>query len=119
MKRIIHSTCIARLVLAWFVAFIGVSVAAPAFSPMSVQLICSTSSSTKLINVDVGNSGVVQHGIGMHCALCPPLAGTFPVEGIPDLHLSAFEHVLRAPKLTELVSAEALNPLSRGPPFYT
>ena len=119
MKRIFHSAWLPRLVLAWFVAFVGVSVAAPVFHPVSMQLVCSATGSGKLVDVDGSNSGTLHHESGMHCALCLPVTAAFPEPVTPDLHLPALRHVLRAPRPAQLASAEALTPLSRGPPSYS
>ena len=119
MERIFRSAWLPRLVLAWFVAFVCVSVATPVFHPVHQQLVCSAGGAGKLVDVDSSGSGTVQHDIGMHCALCLPVAAGFPEPVSPDLHLPALRHVLRAPRPTQLASAEALTPLSRGPPAYS
>jgi len=77
MQTLRNAHFLARLVLVWFVLFVGVSVASPLVNPDGVQLVCSTAGSVKLVSSDAGaQSGLddSERGHGMHCPLCLPLA---------------------------------------------
>jgi hypothetical protein len=119
MKRVFGSAWLPRLVLAWFVAFVGVSVASPLVHPVSIQVVCSANGAGKLVETDGSSNGEVNLEPGMHCVLCLPLSAAFPAPATPDLHLSELRYLLREPKPTQLASAEALAPLSRGPPTHS
>lgn len=116
MSRTLRSIWLTRLVLTWFVMFVGVSIAAPVIHPTSQQLVCSASGASKLVDLDSKDSTGSQHASILHCALCLPVSATFPAPSVPDLSSSHLGHVLRAPVPAFLACAEALTPLSRGPP---
>lgn len=63
---------LARLVLAWFVLFVGAAAASPALTPGSVQVVCSAGGVMKLVvqHDDDARTGVLP---GMDCPLCAPV----------------------------------------------
>ncbi len=105
------------LVLAWFVAAMGVASAAPAVAPVTVQWVCSASGDGHWVADDGGSPASPASAAHLaHCALCvavaPPPAGT-------PLHQA---WVPRSPRLTPYSALappgrDAAPPLpARGPP---
>lgn len=111
-------TLLARLVLAGFVLSLGVAVASPLVKPQSLQLVCSTgSSSAKLVVLDDAQGGGAT--VGHHALDCPAcLAVTLP-SPLQTLKLPA---ALPVPLAQQRFEAEHLAALvgaplpPRGPP---
>lgn len=103
-------------VLAWFMASLGVTSAAPIVHPQSMQLICS-STGTIMLLMQTDDGTVEKMGSsGMDCPLCslagaPPAAATSTV--IPPLPLA---HALRPIKAARIAAATAAPLPARGPP---
>lgn len=70
------SSMLTRLVLAWFVLTLGVAVASPVIHPQSMQMVCSSRGSMKLIVLDRDGNEVVAGHHTLDCPMC--LAATLP-----------------------------------------
>lgn len=109
--------CVARLVLAWYVLFVAVSVMASVAQPRSMEVVCSSMGVMKVI-VQSGEAEPDQV-MAMDCPLC---AHTTPVlPPLPALTnsvtvVSALSHVLMPVSEAILVSLTAPPLPSRGPP---
>ena len=121
MQTLRNAHLLARLVLVWFVLFVGVSVASPLVNPDGVQLVCSTAGSVKLVSSDAGaQSGLddSERGHSMHCPLCLPLA--MP----PAVTIEAWVHVglsfaLDTLERARLASLVGLPWQARAPPSFS
>jgi len=106
---------LARLVLVWFVASLGVAVAAPLVQGQGMQLVCSVTGAGKFIGSnDDGQGGTAS--LAMHCPLCagvsapPPLAFVPPVAAAPRFAPAALACAGVSPK------ASSAPPPARAPP---
>lgn len=109
---------LARLVLAWFALFVGVSVASPIVKPSSTQLICSASGAMKLVAVDTADGeGQAQSSMAtMDCPLCSPMGLALPTpERTVDLP-HALAHALRPVAAAHLAWLTRSPLPARGPP---
>ncbi|MCZ2498440.1 hypothetical protein GN316_16900 [Xylophilus sp. Kf1] len=107
----------ARLVLAWFVAYLGAAVASPLVHPSaSFELVCSGAGTAKLIQK--GDSGGIGASAGsMDCPLCAP--GGAPPPSVPALapvHAQPLAHVLRPIPAARIAALTAAPLPARGPP---
>jgi len=103
-------------VLAWFMASLGVAIAAPIVQPKPMQLVCS-STGTIMLLVQSDDGTVEKMGSsGMDCPLCSP-AGAPPVTTvgtvIPPLPLA---HALQPIEAARIAVATAAPLPARGPP---
>lgn len=103
-------------VLAWFMASLGVDIAAPIVQPKPMQLVCS-STGTIMLLVQSDDGTVEKMGSsGMDCPLCSP-AGAPPVTTvgtvIPPLPLA---HALQPIEAARIAVATAAPLPARGPP---
>ena len=109
---------LARCVLAWFVASMGVAVASPLVNPQAMELICSGSGAIKLlVKTDDGAQEVPSHGLD--CPLCAHVGAPPPVlkADVPLIHPLA--HALR-PIPAARIAARTAAPLPpRGPPTFS
>ena len=112
---------LARIVLAWFVLFIGASVASPLIKPSAAQLICSASGAMKLVSAgggdgnDTSSTGVAT----MDCPLCVPVALALPTPE-STLHLpSSLAYAWRPTVAAHLVWVTRSSLPARGPPAFS
>ncbi|MGV1046325.1 DUF2946 family protein [Limnohabitans sp.] len=107
---------LARLVLAWYVLFVGVSVLAATLQPKTMDVVCSTMGIMKV--VVQGEGGDAQVSSSMDCPLCAHATPALPPPTVAALvHVpDARSHI--AQRLPEAVLiARTAPPLpSRGPP---
>jgi hypothetical protein len=73
---------LARLVLAWYVLFVGVSVLAATLQPKTLELVCSSMGIMKV--VVQGEGGDAKVSTGMDCPLC-----THATPALPPTSLAA------------------------------
>lgn len=103
-------------VLAWFMASLGVAIAAPIVHPQPIQLICS-STGTVMLLMQSDDGTVEKMGTsGMDCPLCSP-AGAPPATAAGDLippHPLA--HALQPIEAARIAAATAAPLPARGPP---
>ena len=103
-------------VLAWFMASLGVAIAAPIVHPQPIQIICS-STGTLMLMMQSDDGTVEKMGsVGMDCPLCSP-AGAPPAATIgtliPPLPLA---HALLPIESARIAAATAAPLPARGPP---
>jgi hypothetical protein len=103
-------------VLAWFMASLGVAIAAPIVHPQPIQVICS-STGTLMLMMQSDDGTVEKMGsAGMDCPLCSP-AGAPPAVAtgsvIPSLPLA---HALQPIEAARIAAATAAPLPARGPP---
>ncbi len=111
---------IARLVLAWFVLFVGVSVASPIVSPSASQLICSASGAMKLVSLDGGDDSGGSSGLAsLDCPACSPMAVALPLAEPVVVVASALSHALRPVAAARLAWLTRAALPARGPPLYS
>lgn len=102
-------------VLAWFVASLGVAIAAPIVHPQPIQLICS-STGTVMLLMQSDEGTVEKMGTsGMDCPLCSP-AGAPPAVGLCTLIPSpSLAHALQPIEAARIAAATAAPLPARGP----
>jgi hypothetical protein len=107
---------LARLVLAWYVLFVGVSVLASTLQPKTMEVVCSSMGLMKV--VVQGEGGDAQVRSSMDCPLCAHATPALPPPTVAALaHVpDARSHIVQ--RLPEAVlTARTAPPLpSRGPP---
>lgn len=75
-----------RLMLVWFVLFVGVAVASPLVNPVGAQLVCTNEGSVKLLTLDAdGKEAQGSHHV-LHCPLCLPVAAPLVVSVSAPFH---------------------------------
>ena len=119
MNPLRNQLIIRRLVLGWFLLFVGASIVSSFIKPASMQLVCSAAGTVKLTTVDpVGdNTGEDSSHTGMSCALCAAVIVLLPS---PDTLAFAKASTGFVPLTTGKVevSTTASPPLPpRGPPL--
>jgi hypothetical protein len=131
MQTLRNAHLLARLVLVWFVLFVGVSVASPMVSPQSSQMVCSAMGGMKMVSADDGVNGgangdadggagdTVKLSSNMDCPLCaqfsaPPSPVVFSFDTT-----SALAHALRPIPSAHIawLTGSPLPP--RGPPVLS
>jgi hypothetical protein len=120
MQTLRNAHLLARLVLVWFVLFVGVSVASPMVSPKASQMVCSAMGGMKMVLADdsanSGSSDTLKLSSNMDCPLCaqfsaPPSPVVFSFDTT-----SALAHALRPIPSAHIawLTGSPLPP--RGPP---
>lgn len=107
---------LARFVLAWFVLFVGASVASPALTPGSVQVVCSAGGVMKLVvqQDEDALAGVVP---GMDCPLCAPVLPPPNVRSDPLEPPCALAHALEPVPAARIAWLTRAPLPARGPPL--
>lgn len=107
---------LARIVLAWFVLFVGASVASPALMSGTVQVVCSAGGVMKLV-VQHDEDALAGVAPGMDCPLCAPVlpppaarSGTFDPP-------SALAHALEPVPAAHIAWLTRAPLPARGPPY--
>jgi hypothetical protein len=115
LHRLRANALLTRLVLVWFVLFVGSAVAAPLLNPTNLQMVCS-GAGMKLIDGD-GAAIDAQSTFGMDCPGCMPTT-------LPALHSharveppQALAHALLRTTVAHLAALAAPPLPSRGPPI--
>lgn len=117
------SSMLARLILAWFVLTMGAAIASPLVHPQAMELVCTTGSTAKLVDVgdvgDVGPAGTPSAHHALDCPLCLHLgAPPRQVQPLAAVHPQPLAHALR-PIMAPALAALAGAPLPpRGPPAF-
>lgn len=103
-------------VLAWFMASLGVAIAAPIVQPQPIQLVCS-STGTVMLLVQSDDGTVEKMGTsGMDCPLCSP-AGAPPAATSGGLAApQPLAHALKPVEAARIAAATAAPLPARGPP---
>jgi hypothetical protein len=109
---------LARLVLVWYVLFVGVSVLAATLQPKTMEVVCSSMGLMKVVVQGEGEDAQVR--TSMDCPLCAHATPVLPPPTEADLaHLpdARARIVQRLPEA--VLIARTAPPLpSRGPPFF-
>ena len=107
---------LARLVLVWYVLFVGVSVLASSLQPKTLDVVCSSMGLMKVVVQGEGNDSALS--ASMDCPLCAHATPAQPPPTVAALaHVpDARSHIVQ--RLPEAVlTARTAPPLpSRGPP---
>lgn len=104
---------VARLVLAWYALFVGVSIASPLIEPATLQMVCSMG--MKMVLVD-SEGAATDEAPGLDCPLCAPYAPTAPAWTVSFAPVDALAHALR-PAAAAHLAWRTRSPLpARGPP---
>ena len=107
---------LSRLVLVWYVLFVGVSVLAATLQPKTMDVVCSTMGIMKVVVQGEGENTALSSS--MDCPLCAHATPLLPLPTVAALpHMpDARAHIVQA--LPEaLLLARTAPPLpSRGPP---
>lgn len=107
-----------RFVLVWLALFMGVAVASPILNPDSVQLVCTSGGSVKLVTAQVDGQDASDNGHGLHCPLCLPLLAP-PAAAAPALAPLGQSHALTSLAQTPLASLIGLPWQARAPPSFS
>ena len=107
-----------RLVLVWFVLFVGAAVASPLVHPEGVQLVCTTAGSVKLIQLDADGEEAQSSHHGLHCPMCLPMAAP-PVVSVPAPVQGGLSFALRPLEQARLASLMGLPWQARAPPSFS
>lgn len=108
----------ARLLLAWYVAFVGVGTLSPLFKPVDLTLVCSASGSPRWVAVDPADEpdAAAVHRHAIDCPLCLPMM-TPPVLAWLGVDEEAPSTRLLLPPAQHPVPSTPTGPLpARGPP---
>lgn len=64
----------ARILLAWYVAFVGVGTLSPLFKPVDLMLVCSASGAPRWVTTDPADdpAAAAAHRHAIDCPLCLP-----------------------------------------------
>jgi hypothetical protein len=109
---------LARLVLVWYVLFVGVSVMASMLQPKTMEVVCSSMGIMKL--VVPGEGGDAQVRSSMDCPLCAHATPALPpptvaaLAHVPDARL----HIVQRLPEAVLIARTAPPLPSRGPPVF-
>lgn len=113
MRCLSHSRIVARLVLAWYALFVGVSIASPLIEPATLQMVCSMG--MKMVLVD-GEGATTDEAPGLDCPLCAPYAPNTATSAVSFAPADALAHALR-PAVAAHLAWLTRSPLpARGPP---
>ena len=110
---------LARLVLAWFVFYVGAAIASPLLMPGRYDVICSADGIAKLMHSDSGGSGEAG-AASLHCPLCMPAgAPPPPVPVVAERPAAPLAYALRSIPAARLAALTAAPLPARGPPSST
>jgi hypothetical protein len=112
-----YSKLLTKLVLVWFVMFVGASIAASIFKPTASQVICSSAGVMKMVSTDDGSTEI-QTSSGMECPLCATVATPLPPASPVIQKPCSLAHVLQPIAAAHIISATAPPLPSRGPPSF-
>jgi hypothetical protein len=114
LQTLRHANRLARLVLVWFVLSVGVAIASPWVHPQSMDMVCSSAGTMKLLVS--GDDNTPAKAPSLDCPLCASIG--LP----PPLFLTSLSHVCPLAYATQAIAvahmaASTAPPLpSRGPP---
>ena len=107
-----------RLVLVWFVLFVGVAVASPLVHPEGVQMVCTSAGGVKVGQPDADSADALGGGHGLHCPLCLPVAAP-PLVAISLPGHAGLSFALLASEQALLASLTGLPWQARAPPVLS
>jgi hypothetical protein len=115
MQSLRHATFLARLVLAWFVLFVGVAVASPLVQPVGMELICSGAGTVKVL-VKGENGTPAPMGHTLDCPMCASADAPPPVAVAAGASPQPLGHVLQSIPAAGIAALTSAPPPARGPP---
>jgi hypothetical protein len=101
-------------VLAWYVLFLGASIASAAVGGPAFQEVCSAGGVVKWVP-DQGDAHSNVH-TGMHCPLCGNLAAPPPLPDVFPASQRALSHVMASVAAAHSTASAAAPLPARGPP---
>ena len=116
MHKLRSSSLLARLVLAWFMATLGVAVASPAVRPLSMQVLCSAAGSIKVLVTDDDGRVVDSGHHSLDCSLCFAAAPPTSPVSTASLPSHATAHVLEPAYVAHIAALVGAPLPPRGPP---
>lgn len=123
MHTLRSAATLARLVLAWFVLFVGVACASPFIKPVSMELVCSAGGAARLVataqaadEASADSSPSLAHQLD--CPACLPGVAPFPVVTTLVVHHHVSSHVLLPLEAARIAALTAAPLPPRGPPFF-
>lgn len=117
MHTLRSSKQLVRLVLVWFVLFVGAGVVSAAVTPGNLQMVCTGAGTIKLVDVGDPDGPSTSASSSMDCPLCATvLPPAFLEAPQPALRLVVFEAPIFWGSVPLPVAAAPPLP-PRGPPF--
>lgn len=113
MQHLRHAIFLTRLVLVWFVLSVGVAVASPWVTHQSMDLVCSSGGSMKL--VQQGDDGTSPSHT-LDCPLCASIVAPPPQFNMGLTQPSPLAYALEPHEAAHIASVTAPPLPSRGPP---
>lgn len=109
---------LARLVLVWYVLFVGVSVLAATLQPKTMDVVCSGMGGMKVVVSDDGSDAKVR--TAMDCPLCAHATPALPpsAAGVRVHVQDACSYLAQRVPAAVLASRTAPPLPSRGPPSF-
>ena len=114
MQTLRNAKFITRLVLVWFALFLGSAIASTIVNPGSLQMVCSSGGSMKL--VDSNGDSDAKLTANMDCPLCAAVTGPPPSKSVQFEKFSPLAHSLHPIAAAHIASVTAPPLPSRGPP---
>lgn len=103
------------VVLAWFMASVGVAIASPLVNPQAIEVICSGAGTIKLL-VQTEDGTVEMGAMGMDCPLCATV-GAPPPASTATLPLpQPLAHAVQPVEAARIAAITAAPLPARGPP---
>ena len=120
LSRLRAATCLARLVLAWFVCSLGVAVAAPLVHPSAAQMVCTGKGLMKLVVYQTDGSlqevGTALKGTA-DCPMCGLVAAPPPETSVSVEPPHPLAYALTPLRAAEIAWLTAPPLPARGPPL--
>jgi len=114
MSKLRQAHFLARLVLVWFALALGVAVASPLFHPQTLELVCSTAGTVKL--VQTGDDSASPAGHLLDCPLCLTVSAPPPALRLSVEFSAPLAHSQRPSAATHIAARTAAPLPPRGPP---
>ena len=96
MQTLRNTQLLARLVLGWFVFFVGVSVATPLVNPQASQMVCSATGGMKMVNLDDSSGDTTKPSGTMDCPLCTQVSAAPSPLAFNFETISVLAHAMRS-----------------------
>jgi hypothetical protein len=109
-------TFLTRFVLGWFLLSLGVALASPMWHPQTMELVCSSQGSLKLV---VGDADAEARGHKFDCPLCASLGAPPPQAQAPTTQPSPLAYALQPLRVAHIAVVTAPPLPSRGPPLMS
>ena len=114
MEHLRHALHLTRLVLVWFALSVGVAIASPVVNPHSMDLVCTSTGSMKL--VVQGDEDVAGATHTLDCPLCAAMSAPPPALNTLLTQPSPLAHALQSLVAAHIAAITAPPLPSRGPP---